>query len=568
MVGLGRISMLPVPELEAQLNSNIDRRTRIDTLNQLAWDINLKDPEKARIYAGQAYELASSGEFEKEPYLLGIVGGLRSLAALNNDAGSYDTALSQSLRGLEILEGISGGTPETSILKLDLLGTISWTYRSFGDYGVAAEYGMEALRLAQTLGDRRREAAMLNVLSVIYAETNNVNAALEMGKKVMQIHHELGYPRGESIALNNLAMTYLDLGDNPQALEASQESLNLARENGLDTMTITALSTMGEIYLGMKNFTKAEESLLQVLAMARERKIGSEEFQCLVNLGKVYQQLQNDQAALSTLQSALMISHESNDRPGEFECHQLLSEVYERRGEFEAALQHFKQFHILKETVFNENMVKRLSSLQVIHQLETAKREAEIHYLKTIELRREIEERKNAQETLEKLATIDPLTGLLNRREFFLLGEREFQITQQSGQHLTAILLDFDHFKQINDVYGHVIGDQALIQAMKMVRESLRQGEIIGRYGGDEFVILLPGSTCAQGKQIAERLREKVAALTITTPKGDLSLTLSLGIAEYIETHSVTLEVLLDHADQAMYAAKQAGRNRFSVYTC
>jgi diguanylate cyclase (GGDEF)-like protein len=558
--------MSTIINLEAQLNNTTDQRARVDILNELAWVINLEDQEKARNLAEQAYELASSGEFEEEPYLLGVVGSLRSLAALSNDAGNYDVSLSQSLRALDILERISNGRPETSIMMIDILGIISWTYRSYGDYGVAAEYGMKALGLAQAMGDRRREAGLLNVLSVVYAESNNLTAALEMGQKVLQIHHELGYMKGESIALNNLALTYLELGNVAQALEACQESLRLARLNGIDTMALTALSTMGEVYLGIKDLNRAEEYLLQALAMAREHKTGSEEFQCLLNLGKVYQSQQNDQAALSTLQSALSISHASNDRPGEFKCHQLLSEVYEKRGKFKTALQHFKQFHALKETVFNEKAIKRLSSLQVIHQVETAKREAEINYLKTIELKKEIEEQKTTQETLEKLATIDPLTGLLNRREFYMLGERAFQVAQQDGQPLAAILLDLDNFKQINDAYGHVAGDQVLIHTTKMIHENLRQYEIIGRYGGDEFVILLPGSNCVQGQQIAERLRVKMASQTIPTFKGDLSLTFSLGIAELIETHSATLEMLLDFADQALYAAKRSGRNQLAVY--
>jgi diguanylate cyclase (GGDEF)-like protein len=179
-------------------------------------------------------------------------------------------------------------------------------------------------------------------------------------------------------------------------------------------------------------------------------------------------------------------------------------------------------------------------------------------------LKREIEERKTAQETLEKLAAIDPLTGLLNRREFFLLGDRQFQNALQSGLPLAALLLDLDHFKQINDTYGHVAGDQVLVHTTKTVRECLRQDEIIGRYGGDEFVILLPGSDGAQGQQIAERLRSKMVSQTIATSKGDLSLTFSLGLAELRETHSTSLEMLLDLADQALYAAKRAGRNQLA----
>jgi diguanylate cyclase (GGDEF)-like protein len=130
-----------------------------------------------------------------------------------------------------------------------------------------------------------------------------------------------------------------------------------------------------------------------------------------------------------------------------------------------------------------------------------------------------------------------------------------------------VILFDLDHFKQVNDTYGHALGDQMLIHTTKIVRESLRQGEIIGRYGGDEFVILLPGSDCVQGQQIAERLCEKINSQAIATGKGDLSVTLSLGIAELRQASDLTLETLLAHADHALYTAKRAGRNQLAIYT-
>jgi diguanylate cyclase (GGDEF)-like protein len=554
-------------ELEAQLNSAKDQRARIDVLNELAWTIHLNNQEKAQGLAEQAYELASSGEFEKEPYTFGLAGSLRCLASLNNDAGNYDTALKQSLRALEILEDNQGGKPEINIMILDVLGVISWTYRSFGDYGTAVEYALKALKAAQAKGDRQHESGMLNILSVIYAESNDLNEALEIGQKVLQTCRELGHVRGESIALNNLALTYLELGDGSKALEACQESLRLAQEHGIDAVAVTALSTIGEVYLGIKEFAKAEEYLLQALALSRQHHKGPDEFQCLLNLGKVYQFQQNDEAALAAFQSALSLSHTSNDHLGESQSHHLLSEVYEKRREFEAALQHFKQFHELKETIFNENTAKRLAGLRVIHQVETSKRDAEINYLKTVELKKKIEEQKDAQETLEKLVALDPLTGLLNRREFFLLGEREVEHALEIEQVLSAIVFDLDHFKQINDDYGHAIGDQVLIYIAKTVRETIRQGEIIGRYGGDEFALLLPGSNSASGQQIAERLREKMAYERIATPKGNLSITLSLGIAELRETHSTHLDTLLEFADQAMYAAKRAGRNQVMIYT-
>jgi diguanylate cyclase (GGDEF)-like protein len=203
----------------------------------------------------------------------------------------------------------------------------------------------------------------------------------------------------------------------------------------------------------------------------------------------------------------------------------------------------------------------------VVHQLETAQRDAEIHYLKTIELKREIEERKSAQDSLQKLASIDPLTEVLNRRELFILGEQALEHTLQKEQPFTVIMFDIDYLKRINDTYGHATGDQVLILTTKLVRESLRQGEIIARYGGDEFVILLPGSNCAQGCEIAERLRKKMGSQGIINGKDDLHITISIGIAELDHASDASLETLLACADQALYVAKQAGRNQLAIYS-
>lgn len=555
-----------VSELESRLQSATDPKERIDILNELSWVLNLGGPDRSRAFAEQAYQLSTSGVFEKEPYLLGIASSLRSIAALNNDAGKYELALSQSLQAIEFLDGIKTRNSKIDENKIDLFGNLSWTYRSFGDYDLAAEYGMKGLRLAQETQDLRHETRMLNILSVIYAEAENLDAALEMGLNVVECQRELRYFPGESIALNNLALTYLDMGDGEKALSACQESIRIAREHDLKTVETTALSTLGEIYIGIQDLVNAEKNLLDALAQSREQGLGADEFQCLYHLGRAYLQLGKDDEAIQYLQDGLSLSRTSNDRRGEYLCHQLLTEIFEKKKDFETALKHHKQFHSLKESVFNESMAKRLLGLQVSHQVETAKKDANIQYLKNIELKREIEERKFAQETLAKLAGLDSLTGVLNRREFFNLGEKEVTLAIQTVQSLSAILLDLDDFKHVNDTYGHAIGDHALIEITRVLRENLRQNELIGRYGGDEFVILLPGSAREHAKQIAERLLEKLKNQTITTKKGDISITTSMGIAELAQSTQKNLDDLLDLADQALYKSKHTGKHQFFIF--
>ncbi len=426
---------------------------------------------------------------------------------------------------------------------------------------------MQGLKLAQEYSERVREAGLLNILSVIYAESHDLQSALKIGLEVVQAQRELGHITGECIALNNLALTYLDLGDGSSALKTIKESLEIAQEHQLETVEITAYTTFGEIYIGIKDFVNAELALQNALARARKLGLGQDEFQCLYHLGRLYKELAGRGGeAITYLQNALALSRASNDRRGEYQCHQMLAEIFEEKKEFEIALKHHKLFHEVKETVFNEDTTRRLMGLQVSHQVESARKDAYLQQLKNIELKREIEERKFAQESLAKLAGLDSLTGVLNRREFFNLGEQEITRGVKTSQPLTAILIDLDHLKQINDTYGHAIGDQALIIATRTIRESLRQGELIGRYGGDEFVVLLPGSALDDGRQIGERLLEKLADQTVNTKKGNIPITASMGIAELSQTQQYNLDELLDLADQALYEAKRTGRKRLYIY--
>jgi diguanylate cyclase (GGDEF)-like protein/PAS domain S-box-containing protein len=165
---------------------------------------------------------------------------------------------------------------------------------------------------------------------------------------------------------------------------------------------------------------------------------------------------------------------------------------------------------------------------------------------------------------VQMLAITDSLTGLLNRRGLFDLGQRELDRARRYKRPLAAILLDIDYFKQINDTFSHAIGDQVLKELALRCRKHLRDIDILGRYGGEEFAILLPETDEHSAGLIAERLREAMTEIPVQTGRGPISITISLGVA-VIRADTIELAVLLDHADTAMYAAKQAGRNQVAV---
>ncbi len=162
---------------------------------------------------------------------------------------------------------------------------------------------------------------------------------------------------------------------------------------------------------------------------------------------------------------------------------------------------------------------------------------------------------------LENWALTDALTGLHNRRQALNLAALEFQRAQSLHLPLTLLMLDIDHFKEINDQFGHPIGDQILKAAAASFRSQLRSVDTLGRYGGDEFVALLVDTGLEGALAIAERLRQTLADHPVVTDRGPVAITISVGVAGLAEsTHD--LNALLEMADRAMYKAKAEGRNR------
>jgi two-component system, cell cycle response regulator len=165
-------------------------------------------------------------------------------------------------------------------------------------------------------------------------------------------------------------------------------------------------------------------------------------------------------------------------------------------------------------------------------------------------------------EKTQNLAITDELTGLLNRRQVLKLAEVEYERVRRYRRPLSAVMIDIDHFKRINDTFGHPVGDQALIALANCCRANLRTVDILGRYGGEEFLILLPETQHNKALEAADRIRKQVEAMVLPASKGPLKLTISAGVATLDLEAPVPLDELVKNADDALYGAKAAGRNR------
>lgn len=176
----------------------------------------------------------------------------------------------------------------------------------------------------------------------------------------------------------------------------------------------------------------------------------------------------------------------------------------------------------------------------------------------------DITERKRLESRLAELATLDPLTSLHNRRSFLALSERELSRCRREAKPLCLMVIDADHFKGINDRFGHAAGDAALVSMARTMTDALRRHDVLARAGGEEFYATLGDTTLDDAQEIARRLCIALATRAVPHDGREITVTASIGVAA-CATASETLESALQRADQAMYEAKRLGRNRVVI---
>lgn len=196
----------------------------------------------------------------------------------------------------------------------------------------------------------------------------------------------------------------------------------------------------------------------------------------------------------------------------------------------------------------NQQLEEQAKNLQQLNQL----------------LEQEIEQRKSLEQELQHMVTTDMLTGAWSRCKFWENGEYELERRKRSLEPMALLVMDIDHFKLINDRFGHMVGDEALRQFVLVCKAGLRAVDGLARIGGEEFGVILPGADKQAALIIAERMRASVADAVVQGDFGRVQFTVSIGVAEAMEEDSFMQ--LVNRADNAMYEAKRKGRNRVEYY--
>lgn len=549
--------------LDRPLPASLELNGQIDIILRVARRLAETDIPTALSLTEKAIALATQGDWDLQPLDQQLAECFHVQGELFLNRAEYRAGLVCFSKAQSLYEALND--PSGAAVELCFIG-VAQAY--VGLYPDALRNMFEALNVFETIVDHRMLSLSLNGIGYTYVLLDEPAKGLPYLLESERIARETNPGTDLVNTLGSLSRAYLCMGEGERALECSLESVRVSREVGVLIKEAENLLGLGSVYLARHELVEAEACFQDSLVLARKHGYRFTEAGALRRLGQAVMQQSQTKPAISFMLEALAIAQEIGAKQETYLCLSDLAAICKEAGDFEAAFDYYQQFHSAKQSLFSEQAEFRIKSLEIAHELQQATRENEIYYLRNVALQTEVEQRVKAQAVAEQLAIVDSLTGLFNRRHLVELAEHQLEIATRYQRPFSLIMFDVDNFKKINDTFGHAAGDKVLTILSSNVQNSLRRSDVIGRYGGEEFVIILPETNIEAALMIAERIRQDVASLMIEFGRNRISVTISAGISGVVApTKDDRIVQLIDRADQALYQAKHAGRNLTSVYS-
>ncbi|HSC80286.1 MAG TPA: tetratricopeptide repeat-containing diguanylate cyclase [Chitinolyticbacter sp.] len=523
-------------------------REYIDELNLEARRLYQSRNHEARAVAEQVCKYAATIDYPN-----GYVHGLLTVATSISLQGSYHEAIAMMRHSL-FLGDIYG-------LKLhvaECLQEIARAYYTLGDYDRALHYWAQCLDVSIASEGAAQESHIRALIGIgqIYFAHEDFDAALR--------HHQKAREYLTADVEDNLhAAVPINIGIDFFQLERFDEALHQL-EIGLDRSVhaknceyeADAHHAIGLVRLAQQQTDAAERHFCIAIDVCQRYGKLWGEANSRIALASVELARRHPVGATHHLQGAQEIAERMGAQHLLMQIERGHAEAYEQLDEPARALQHFKRYHDRLLEVMRQTSPFKMQAMEMRLEVEKARLENDglkrLHANQRRELRR-----------AERQASQDALTGILNRRGIEQMGVAAFTRACEHSQPLSLLLLDLDHFKQINDEHGHAIGDKVLRQVAALLKSGCRQDDLVARYGGEEFVVLLPGRDSPGAVDVAERLRKLVASWSWQRLAEGLTVTLSIGVSG--RQCELTLSELIETADRQLYQAKNAGRNRVSA---
>lgn len=556
--------MNPIDVLEAELQSAADEPARLPVLNRLAFALaRAGEMEAAQRRAREAEELANRLGNERERGRARCTDGLCHYLRADYFAG-----LSCCLEACAIAEREA----DQEGLAAALLAAAACHYQ-MGTFEEAHTALVQTLGILEVMPDDALAFRAHNTLGAIltnkrkYSEAEaNLNQAIAIARRngdefnlrraevnLADVHHRMGAALREQ-GNEELASEYFQRG-----IVACERIRAQSRITGGDRDAAGCAGTLGELYMAVGSLDEAWALFEEMLAHGRRLKNPHLQAEALMHMGKLHTLRGAMLQARDCLDESVKLASGAKVQHLVARAHEGLAKWFEARGELKEALAQYRHYMTLHEELLRRELDSTARARAIWVEYQQARREAEAYRQRAEHLSAHNEVLTEQASRLQRDALHDALTGLANRRH---LDERLTTLAAglRAGEPLSLAIMDVDDFKGINDTFTHTLGDAVLRQLASELRAASRESDLAARFGGDEFVLVLPGTSGEGARQMLERLRQRVAQHDWAALVPELKVTLSVGVTE-IATGDTAVS-LLRRADEALYAAKKRGRDQ------
>jgi diguanylate cyclase (GGDEF)-like protein len=520
------------------------------------------------------------------------------------EADRPDQALNLLLEARTLAD--QSGNP---IAKLAWNRAMGDVYSKLGNFEKALGHLLAALRLSEQQPKRQTKAKVdqLNSLGTLYWTMKEPKKSVEYLDQALALAPQVGSVATMTSLKINRANALTDLARPDHALADYQDALRLSRTAGLIESETVVLINLADHYLRLRQFDLASTYAKQ--ALSRAEKTGSKANRAIAraNLGLAMAGQGNLRGGVPHIHAAIAIYHDTGARADEEGLLEELSEMYEKAGLYRDALAAARRQTKLSREIFQADQAKAISTLQEQFNAEQRQRQIEIlaheNRLKDAELvNRQLQQTvtllaaiatlmgaafilmlyrrvrqanrrlAEANSQLEFQSVRDPLTGLFNRRSFLDLMKRRAVATEGGRRDTTVVnqdglmILDIDHFKHINDAFGHASGDAVLVEVAQRLRATVRESDMVLRWGGEEFLVYSPRAHPLHLEGLARRLLDAIGGVPVVVGGQSIAVTVTAGFIALpysnIPESQCNWERVLQIADMALYLGKVNGRNR------
>jgi len=447
---------------------------------------------------------------------------------------------------------------EEHSLKAKVHNNIGNTRAYIGDYEKALEQYMIALHLFEEINEVKGISGALLNIGVLYLNQNYFNESLEYFNNSLELYKVINDKQGICFATNNIGIIYLELEEHEKARHMFEESGKMARTLGDRGQIATYFTNLGTVETKLNNFNKALEYYEQALEIENQLQCKRTLSNVLYSIAEVYFFVLDYKNMLYFLEKSLKDAKEAKDKLLELDCYKLYYTYFEKEENYKEALKYHKLYSSLNEIIFNEKRNEITAELKIKYDIYKKEKEKEIYKLKNIELMELNEKLGVAYKELEVLHNTDYLTKIYNRKAITEIMEKELYHNKNISPFIICIA-DIDDFKKVNDTYGHEAGDEVLCSCSNILTEYLRKSDYVARWGGEEFLIILPSTNLNDGNMVIEKLRKTIARGEVVYHDQVIKVTMTFGVACFYGEHQ--LKECIELADKYLYKGKSNGKN-------